>query len=118
MQVPLEGDWSLEQNLQGGHSDIVRACRLDLSKGSAVSCGEDGQVCLWSAAQSSVASNSGLVNEKSGNNSLKVREVWLQPKRGREPEHPLRSFNSDILRSAYQICSVYSVLMEGKISIK
>lgn len=55
MQVPLEKDWTLEQVLQGGHSDIVRSCRLDLQSGSAVTCGEDGQVCLWSAAAAPAA---------------------------------------------------------------
>lgn len=53
MQVPLQGDWTLEQILREGHSDIVRSCRLDLTSGSAVTCGEDGEVCLWSASASS-----------------------------------------------------------------
>lgn len=58
MQVPLQGDWTLEQVLQeDGHSDIVRSCRLDLQNGSAVTCGEDGQVCLWTASPSTMSMN-------------------------------------------------------------
>lgn len=72
MQVPLDGDWTLEQVLQGGQSDIVRACRLDLESGSAVTCGEDGQVCLWSAAASSEASMNGSSETQQSNGSLKV----------------------------------------------
>lgn len=71
MQVPLQGDWTLEQILQGGHSDIVRACRLDLTNGSAVTCGEDGEVCLWSASSSSSPSNGGT-QWQSSSASLKV----------------------------------------------
>lgn len=73
MQVPLQGDWKLEQVLQDGHSDIVRSCRLDLQSGSAVTCGEDGQVCLWSAS-SLTASNgsSGVAEASQSSTALKV----------------------------------------------
>lgn len=55
-----EDTWSLEQVLyqDGGHTDIVRACHLDLSAGTVASCGEDGRVCLWSLSSSPSAPSS------------------------------------------------------------
>jgi hypothetical protein len=75
MQVPLEGNWQIEQILQAGQSDIVRACRLDLALGTAATCGEDGEVCLWSVAPSDGSNNESvrMANGTSSNGGLKVR---------------------------------------------
>lgn len=76
MQVPLQGDWTLEQILREGHSDIVRSCRLDLRNGSAVTCGEDGEVCLWSASASSSSSVNGGDSQMQASASLKVSFLY------------------------------------------
>lgn len=58
IQAPFDGDWTVEQTLRHfrGHTDIVRGCQMDMGQGTVVSCGEDGLVCLWSAANSQAAS--------------------------------------------------------------
>lgn len=85
MQVPLQGDWTLEQVLQGGHTDIVRSCRLDLQSGSAVTCGEDGQVCLWSASSTTTANGASAVRNDTSQSgiALKVRCITTEKTRFR-----------------------------------
>lgn len=58
IQAPFDGDWTVEQTLRHfrGHTDIMRGCQMDMAQGTVVSCGEDGLVCLWSAAISQAAS--------------------------------------------------------------
>lgn len=61
IRASIERDWSLEQVLHHqGHTDIVRGCKLDINAGTAVSCGEDGQICLWSVPPSTSSEESPL----------------------------------------------------------
>ena len=49
MQTQIAGDWSLERTCsEGGHTDVVRGCTVDLASGNIATSGEDGQICLWS----------------------------------------------------------------------
>lgn len=66
LRVPFEGDWGVDTVFPLGHTDIVRACRLDLQAGSAVTCGEDGQVCLWKASGSEYRLSGGSGSLKVG----------------------------------------------------